>query len=227
MDASSHKEKLVSGLGGIISIFVAFNITNYFERAINTQLFLVASMGATAVLLFAAPRGPLSQPWNVIGGHIISALIGVFIHHHITDPFLGGPLAVGLAIMAMYYLHCLHPPGGATALVAVISGSTVDSFGYLYALLPIGLGALTMVLVAIAFNYPFAWRRYPEAFFHGNREVSATGKDHDPAYPDIAHADLVAAISQIDTFVDISEEELLQIYELATRRRHPSSAPRE
>lgn len=219
---TSHKEKLISGLGGFVTIFAVFWLTNTFEQVANLRLLFVASMGASAVLLFAAPLGPFSQPWNVIGGHIVSGFIGVFFHQQIADPILSGGLAVGFAISAMYYLRCLHPPGGATALVAVVGGATVDNFGYLYALFPIGFGAALMVLFAIAFNYPFAWRRYPTALFPVENPQPA--RQHDPAYPDISHADLVLALSEIDTFMDISEHELLRIYELATRRKHPALA---
>lgn len=219
LNKPSHKEKLISGLGGGISIFITFWLTNFLEQSLHTQLLFVASMGATAVLLFANPHGPLSQPWNVIGGHLISALAGVSVHYVVADPIIAGALAVGLAITAMYYLQCLHPPGGATALVAVMGGA--DSFGFLYILFPIGIGAVLMVLVAAAFNYPFPWRRYPAWLFPAPVEPSAN-IDHNPAYPDITHADLVAALSQIDGFIDISEEDLLRIYELATRRKHPA-----
>ncbi len=176
-------------------------------------------MGASAVLLFAAPHGPLSQPWNVIGGHIVSAFVGIACHYLISDPVMAGAVAVGVAISAMYYLHCLHPPGGATALVAAMGGTGIDGFGFIYIVFPIGLGAILMVLIAIVFNYAFPWRRYPEGYFK-NKDVPADKTEHDPAYPDISHANLVAALSQIDGFVDISEEELIHIYELATSRPH-------
>ena len=221
MASSSHIEKLLSGLGGFVAIALVFAITVLFEQTLHARLFFVASMGASAVLLFAAPHAPFSQPWNVIGGHMISALVGVSAHNLVASPILCGALAVGGAITAMYYFRCLHPPGGATALVAVIGGPTVDSFGYLYVLFPVGLGALLMTLVAVAFNYPFFWRRYPESLFE--KTLPAPDKSqHDPVYPDISHADLVAALAELDTFMDISEHELLRIYELATRRRHPA-----
>ena len=221
MHASSHSEKLVSGLGGFISIFAVYLITSLFETALHTQLLFVASMGATAVLLFAAPQSPLSQPWNVTGGHIVSAFVGVLVHGLIANQIFAGALAVGIAITAMYYLKCLHPPGGATALVAVIGGSSVDSFGFTYVYFPVGLSAVLMVLIAIAFNYPFKWRRYPAVLsaVHPSPKIADNQLKH---YPDITHADLVAALSEIDGYVDISEQDLLRIYEIATNRPHPS-----
>jgi len=179
LQKSSHLEKLISGLGGFIAIFLVYKITNLFEQALNAQLLFVASMGATAVLLFAAPQGQLSQPWNVTGGHVVSAFFGVLAHATIKDPFIAGAAAVGLSITAMHYLNCLHPPGGATALVAVIGGSSVDSFGFTYVFFPVGLSAVMMVLIAIAFNYLFAWRRYPAAMFEVNPDNDADGVEHE------------------------------------------------
>ena len=224
MYASSHSEKLISGLGGFISIFAVYLITSLFETALQAQILFVASMGATAVLLFAAPHSPLSQPWNVTGGHVVSAFVGVLVHGLIADQILAGALAVGVAITAMYYLKCLHPPGGATALVAVIGGSSVDSFGFTYVYFPVGLSAVLMVLIAIAFNYPFPWRRYPTAITKAP-PIHETVDDQPKHYPDITHADLVAALSEIDGYVDISEQDLLRIYEIATNRPHSSTRP--
>ena len=87
---------------------------------------VVASMGASAVLLFAVPHGPLSQPWALIGGHMVSAFIGVSCATLVPDTITAAALAVGLAIGAMHLLRCIHPPGGATALAAVVSGPSRD-----------------------------------------------------------------------------------------------------
>lgn len=200
----------MSGIGGMFSIGVLFSITASFEQGLHWNIILVASMGATAVLLFATPRVAFAQPWNIIGGHMISALIGVIIYKVVPNLVLASALAAGLAITAMYYLRCLHPPGGATALVAVIGGEPVHELGMLYVLFPIGIGALLMVLIAIAFNYPHEARRYPANLF------ASPGKTTKP-YPDISHADFVAALAQMDSYVDISEEDLLRIYAMATQ----------
>ncbi len=226
MNTSSHLEKVVSGLGGFVAIFLVFWITNFFEGVLQANLLFLASMGATAVLLFAAPLGPLSQPWNVIGGHIISAIIGVMIHQLISDQYIAGALAVGIAITAMYYLRCLHPPGGATALAAVIGGTGVDSLGILYVLIPVGLSAALMVLVAVIFNYPFSWRRYPAAL-HISSDTPRFDSKSFSERPAISHADFVAALVEIDSFVDISEHDLLRIYEIATKRHHPELSSSE
>ena len=218
MQASTHFEKIISGIGGAIAIGAVFWLTRLGGMEMGAKALFVASFGATAVLLFAAPHSPLAHPWNVIGGHGVSALIGVVMHHLIADPVLGGALTAGLAITAMYYLRALHPPGGATSLIPLIGGAAADDYGWLFVLFPVLAGAVLIVLIATAFNWPFAWRRYPQALMKRVRIR------RDPAcpYPDITHADFVAALSQLDTYVDISEEDLLRIYELACKRRHPA-----
>jgi CBS-domain-containing membrane protein len=215
MQQASHREKIISGLGGALSIGVLFFLTRWLEGQMQWRLLLVASMGATAVLLFAAPRVELARPWNVIGGHMVSALVGVSVHRFVPGILTGSALAAGLAISAMYYLRCLHPPGGATALVAVIGGAPVEALGYVYVLFPVGLGALLMVLIAIAFNYPLVYRRYPAGLFREPARRKAT--DDNKHYDDISHADFVAALAELDNYVDISERDLLRIYAIATR----------
>lgn len=212
----SHKEKLISGLGGGIAILVVFALTREAELNLHSETVLIASFGASAVLLFAVPHGPMSQPWNVIGGHVISALIGVTMHQFVADMILASGLAAGLAITAMHYLRCLHPPGGASALIPILLGPTADGYGLSLALFPIGTGALAMVVMAILWNLPFAWRRYPLwlAAPAGEDEADEVAK----GYPDISHADFVAALAELDTFVDIAEEDLVRIYHLATKR---------
>ncbi len=212
MNTSTHREKIISGLGGFVAISGVFWVTQQFEQGLHARLLLIASMGATAVLLFAAPKSPLSQPWNVIGGHVVSALVGVAVYRLVDNPVLGGGLAVGLAITAMYYLQCLHPPGGATSLIPMISGAVMGDYGFWFVLFPIGLGAALMVAIAVVFNLPFPWRRYPQVL------AERMAPPHERAYPDISHADFVAALSEIDTYVDISEQDLVRIYELATRK---------
>lgn len=213
----SHGERWVSLLGGVLCIPLLFAVSRFYIHT-DALVPVVASMGASAVLLFAVPHGALSQPWPLLGGHIISAIIGVTCAKLIGDPFLASGLAVGLAIGAMHYLRCIHPPGGATALVAVIGGPAVTTLGYQYVLTPVAINAAIMLIVALLFNALFPWRRYP-AYLHTPPQPEEKVTDRP-----ILHEDFVYALSQLDTFVDVSEEELLEIYALATgnhRRTHP------
>ena len=175
---------------------------------------IVPSMGATAVLLFAVPHSTLGQIWNVLGGHLLSATVGVLCALMIANQSLAAAASVGLAIGAMYYARCIHPPGGATALAAVIGGESVQSLGFAYLVTPVAINVIVILLVAIAFNALFDWRRYPACLVKSDPEVQPVNDDYAP----IEHADLVYALSQIDTIIDVTEEDLLQIYQLATGR---------
>lgn len=205
----SATEKVVAALGGLVGIGAMLWVSSA-VLDLGGAAWVVASMGASAVLLFAVPHGALSQPWNLIGGHLLSAVVGVTCARWIADPHLAAALAVGGAIGVMHLARCIHPPGGATALSAVVGGETVRALGYGYLAAPV-LGNLTvLLLVAILFNYPFPWRRYPA-------ELMRRGGAARPAAPAaVQHEDLVYALSQIDSFVDVTEADLLRIYELAT-----------
>lgn len=123
---------------------------------------LVGSFGASAVLLYGAPQSPLAQPRNLVGGHVLSALVGVAVRLLVPEPmWLDAALAVACAIAVMHVTGTLHPPGGATALIAVIGGPSVHSLGFLYALVPVGSGALIMLAVALICNNLARSRQYP------------------------------------------------------------------
>ncbi len=130
------------------------------------KVLLIGSFGASAVLLFGAVKSPLAQPPNLLGGHMISALIGVAAYQLLSaHAWLASGLAVATAIAAMHATKTLHPPGGATALIAVIGGDKIHQLGYLYAVIPVGLGAFIMLIVALVFNNLPKTRRYPEFWF--------------------------------------------------------------
>ena len=218
----SHTEKIVSAVGGFNAIFIIFLISQSIlgsHLSNQSAAMIIASMGASTVLLFAVPHGPLSQPWPVIGGHLISAFIGVSCAKLIPHELIAASMAVGIAIGAMYYLKCIHPPGGATALSAVIGGSVTHELGYQFLLTPVLLNVLVILLVGVLFNYPFAWRRYP-VFLHRNQNQIKTST---PDIPSITHEDFVYALSEIDSFVDVSEYDLIRIYNLATNKSQQAS----
>jgi CBS domain-containing membrane protein len=223
----SEREHWISAAGGLLGI-LAVLWTSHFWLGSHGGVLAIASMGASAVLLFAAPHGALSQPWPVLGGHLVSALIGVTCARWLGgEPLLAASLAVALSIAAMYSLRCLHPPGGATALYAVLGGETVHALGYEYVFSPVLLNVVVLVSVAVLFNYPFDWRRYPQSLHH------RTKSDVLPAEKSmIPHSSLVYALSQIDTFVDISEDDLQRIYALALAEQpqpvaEPAAQPAE
>ena len=210
---NSRKEILLSTVGGFLGVLGIFMIS---EALFGEQIsvLIVPSMGASAVLLFAAPHAPFSQPWNVLAGHILSAVIGVACWKWIPYPTVAASAGVGLAIAAMYLARCLHPPGGATALAAVIGSAELHQLDFGYVIQPILLNVLLILLIAFLFNGMFKGRRYPAPLDSGSKAASLTADRYMP----INHEDFVYALSQIDTIVDVTEDDLLKIYQLATKR---------
>jgi len=129
-------------------------------------LFLIGSFGASAVLVFGAIRSPLAQPRNLVGGHVLSALVGVACYQALGDwPVLAMALAVATAIALMHYTRTLHPPGGATALIAVIGSERIHDLGYWFALVPAGSGAVAMLAVGLLVNNIPRSRRFPQFWY--------------------------------------------------------------
>lgn len=209
-NTTTHAEKLVSSVGAFVGVLAVYAVSSWYLGNLGALLMLT-SMGATAVLLFAVPHGALSQPWAVVGGHVVSAIVGVTCQVFIPDLFWASALSVGLAVAAMYYLRCIHPPGGATALAAVIGGPELHALGYAYVVTPVLINALNLVLAAVVFNALFPWRRYPAHWSH-------MGSDAQPQKNsgfDLTQEDLAAAMERLNTYVDISTEELSELMELA------------
>ena len=160
-----NAEVVWSWVGAFVGIALVGLIGAAFVDRLGQGL-LIGSFGATAVLVYGAVRSPLAQPRNVLGGHVISAVIGVCAYQALGDAvWLSAAVAVSTAIAVMHMTKTLHPPGGATALIAVIGGDSVHSLGYMYALLPVGFGAAVLLVVAVLVNNIPKSRRYPEFWF--------------------------------------------------------------
>lgn len=155
-------EILWSWLGSVTGIGIcAYLSSRYFEPVDLTLL--IGSFGASAVLVYGAIKSPLAQPRNLIGGHIVSGLVGVASYQVFgQNIWVAAALGVSLAIVAMLITKTLHPPGGATALIAVIGGKKIHDLGFLYAFIPAGLGAVILLIVALLVNNLSKNRRYPE-----------------------------------------------------------------
>ena len=151
-----------SWAGSAIGIGICgFLSAQYFEP--RDLSLLIGSFGASAVLVYAAVKSPLAQPRNLVGGHVISGLTGVACYQLFgATTWITAAMAVSIAIVAMLATKTLHPPGGATALIAVIGGAKVHSLGYLYAFVPAGAGAIILLLVALLVNNLSKNRKYPE-----------------------------------------------------------------
>ena len=154
-----------SWVGAFLGIAAVASL-NYKILENSDLVLIIGSFGASAVLIYGAIKSPLAQPRNLLGGHIFSAVIGVACYQLLgSHMWLASSVAVATAIAIMHVTKTLHPPGGATALIAVIGSAKIHNLGYLYVLMPVGLGALIMLLVALLVNNIPQSRRYPEFWF--------------------------------------------------------------
>ena len=146
------RDRLIACLGALIGVCGTAAICGFLFRHDAHLPLIVAPVGASAVLLFAIPASPLAQPWPIIGGNSLSALIGLAVADLVPDPVLALGLALTLALAVMSLARCLHPPGGASALIAAMGGPLVEDFGYWYPLAPVALNSVLLVGFGILFH---------------------------------------------------------------------------
>jgi CBS-domain-containing membrane protein len=159
IDTREHILTFISSFIGIA--LIGFISSRYFSA--HDTLFLIGSFGASAVLIYGVINSPLAQPRNLVGGHLFSAIIGVIVHYFIpNEVWLASALAVSLSIITMQMTKTLHPPGGATALIANIGSEKIKALGFLYILSPVLSGVLILLVVALVFNNVTPYRKYPK-----------------------------------------------------------------
>ena len=153
-----------------IGSFLGIIAISYFHMDIlddKDLTLVVGSFGASAVLIYGVPNSPLSQPRNLIGGHLLSAIVGVISYKLFSSNlFLATAIAVSTSILIMQLTLTLHPPGGATSLIAVIGGEQIHELEFFYILIPVFSGALILFLIAFIVNNIPKNRAYPESFKH-------------------------------------------------------------
>jgi len=149
MKLMSNHELIISVIGAFLAILLATFFTSTILDAENSPMVL-ASTGASAILIFGSPHSPPAEPWNVVGGHVFSAIVGVTCFQHIPNELLAASLAIPLAMVLMHKLNCMHPPGGATAITAVVGGSVVHELGYAFVLLPVFFNSIILLSIAMA-----------------------------------------------------------------------------
>lgn len=153
-----------------IGSFLGIIAISYFHMDIlddKDLTLVVGSFGAIAVLIYGVPNSPLSQPRNLIGGHLLSAIVGVISYKLFSSNlFLATAIAVSTSILIMQLTLTLHPPGGATSLIAVIGGEQIHELEFFYILIPVFSGALILFLIAFIVNNIPKNRAYPESFKH-------------------------------------------------------------
>jgi CBS domain-containing membrane protein len=156
-----YKEHLFTFLGSFTGIGL-IGLLNSRHLKAHDNIFLVASFGASSVLIYGIINSPFSQPRNLLGGHLISAIVGVTIHKFIpVELWLSCAISVSLSIVLMQITKTLHPPGGATALIANMGSEKIQGLGYLYVLSPVLSGVLILLSVALVFNNLTDHRSYP------------------------------------------------------------------
>jgi CBS domain-containing membrane protein len=217
----SNKERLRSCIGALLGIALTAGLTRLALGSNSTLPLLVAPMGASAVLLFAVPASPLAQPWSLIGGNLVSALVGVTCAYWIGNPIGAAALAVPLAIGAMFYLRCIHPPSGAVALTAVLGGPAVHSMGYWFALAPVGVNSVALLVTALTYHY-LTRHRYPHHAVHAAPEApaAATQGIRPPWQAAFTREDLDAVLEERSELLDIDTEDLQEVFEAAELRAH-------
>lgn len=218
-NTTSHWEKLLSALGALLGITGVYWASLMYLGGPSAALLMVASMGASAVLLFAVPHGALSQPWPVAGGHMLSALIGVVCYQLFTEAVWMPALAVGLAVGAMYYFRCIHPPGGATALTAAIGGDAIQSLGFGYLIFPVAINVMSILAVAVIFNAPFQWRRYPARLANWRKEQPSKPAEHKL---ELTHEDFASAMQELNSLIDVTPDDLARLFDLAVSHAEKS-----
>lgn len=202
------KEKLRSVIGALIGICIAGFLCRYLAGAEKATPWLVAPLGASAVLVFAAPASPLAQPWAVVGGNTLSALMGILACNYISDPVIAGGVAVALAIGVMFQMRCLHPPGGAMALITVLTHVTHFQFAWF----PAFTNSMLLVMAGIVYN-TLTQRRYPHI------QVSVAAATQQSRF---TSTDLDTVLTRYNQVLDVSRDDLeaiLQATEMEAYRR--------
>lgn len=157
------KEHILTFLGAFVGI-ACIGLMNSKYLTVHDNLFLIGSFGASSVLIYGIINSPLAQPRNLVGGHLVCALVGVTIQKLLPGQdmlWLAAALAVSLSIVLMQITKTLHPPGGATALIANIGSEKIKAMGYGYVLSPVLTGVIILLLVALLFNNITPYRSYP------------------------------------------------------------------
>ncbi|RYY25890.1 MAG: HPP family protein [Sphingomonadales bacterium] len=210
---ANWRERVIGAIGALLGIGLTGLFSTLIAGDVGMGLLLAAPIGASAVLVFIVPSSPLGQPWPVIGGNIVSALAGIAAAQWFGHGALAAGAAVSGAILGMSLLRCLHPPGGGTALLAVVGGPAVVAHGYGFALVPLGLNAILLAVAGIAFHR-LAGHRYPHRPAPMPQHARLSGEDIDAALADLGEA------------FDVSREDLNALLERAESHAEARRAKR-
>lgn len=222
-DPLSPREKLVNAAGATVAILALGLLLDLLSHE-DFVLPVMASMGASAFLLFVVPHSPMAQPWPLMAGHALAALIAAGCVHALGHPVLAAAAGVGGSILAMQFLRCLHPPAAATALAVALGN--VQGAGALLVLACAVIGGTVILLgTAVAINNLLLGRRYPmKRSHHPHHAKFQEVHARDPLR--LEEEDIEWALGQMDGIVDASREDLIDIYELALEHARVRTAAR-
>lgn len=204
---ASLRDRVIASIGALLGIgFVGLTCVALFP---SSSPWIVAPMGASAVLLFAVPASPLAQPWSIAGGNVVSAIVGAIVAQIFPDPAIAAAVAVSGAILTMSLLRCLHPPGGAAALSAVLGGYALFSAHVIDFLVVVLVNSLLLVAIGWIFHR-FSGHSYP------HRAKPVEGKALAPApVSGLSMNDIDKALEDLGETFDISREDLALLLERA------------
>lgn len=203
----SARERWISALAGCLGILLIQGILTVLPAGESIS-YLLAPLGASTVILFALPHSPLAQPWSLVGGLLLSTLVGYGVGLWVQPAWLAVGLALGLSIWVTALLRCMHPPGGAMAVVFAIAAQQ-----HTVSLLTALLNTVAALVAVLAINNLMPGRHYPQC-------VPVRQPTVRPPRRSIRHEDLQYALEKLDTYLDVSEDDLVTIYDLATAHAH-------
>ncbi len=220
---ATFRSRLIASVGILLCVAFTGIVSGWLYNHTTHYAFLIAPVGASAILLFVVPSSPMAQPWAIIGGNTISALVGVLVYQFVKEPLLAAGLAVALSVLAMSLARAMHPPGGAIALTAVIGGHTVTEAGFLFPFAPVALDSAIVVLFGIAFH-KILRRPYPHVTPVVNQHQTQDTPTQMRGGP--TSADIDEALSEMQESFDITREDLevlLRQIEMQTVMRNNAS----
>ena len=190
----SQQERLRAAGGAFVGLLFTMVAGRYLGGLVDSSTWMMASLGASALLVFVLPSSPMAQPWAVIGGHLISAIIAIACANFLHSPILSVPVAVGLSILGMFVFRCLHPPAAATAML--IASSSLSNFQF--AFFPVLTDSMLLILIGVAYNN-MTGKRYPN--FLISKNITGEQSLVDSKYID-------AVLSRYNQVIDINRSDL-------------------
>src|SRR5471030_1959909 len=213
-NTASRREQLRATAGALVGVMLTSLLSHYVFTTGGLGIYLVAPIGASSVLLFCLPASPLAQPWSLVGGNVVSGLVGTACVHWLgasVAPVELAGVATGMAIAAMFALRCLHPPGGAVALTTVVGGASVHAAGFEFVFITVLCNSAMLVACAVLYNN-LTGRRYPHSQQLAPAHPHATADKTPSTRLGMSPDDLDAVLRQHKEVLDISRDDLQAIF---------------